>query len=208
MSADGIVFSEGYDCCQNLGHDYVQIHPMHRCWAGRPPEKRDDWDFVRYGIVSRGEQLIASGPPGGVLDARAHAGLDRFTVTFDAPNYVYVDEVTVEVTAGDPPGVAATRRYNHEGVETVEIVLDRPIPMGETTLFTFDDGVVVNVVEYSFVEGDTDGTGRVDLADVATFQRCFRVTEVVGACLALDLDHDDDVDLIDLVELESVLDGP
>ncbi len=40
-------------------------------------------------------------------------------------------------------------------MDTLEIVLDRPLPAGETTRFILDDGQVVNVVEYSFVPLDT-----------------------------------------------------
>ena len=41
-----------------------------------------------------------TGPPQGFVDAREHTALNRFTVTFDSPNYVYLDQVTVEVTGG------------------------------------------------------------------------------------------------------------
>ncbi len=116
----------------------------------------NEWDFVRYGTISRGEQIIASDPPGGVLDPRDYPGLDRFTVTFDSANYVYIDDITVEVTGGDTPVVIQTRRLENGDPETVEIVLDRPLTIDQTTTFTFNDAAgtvsdttVVNVVEYT-----------------------------------------------------------
>ncbi len=36
--------------------------------------------------------------------------------------------------------------------ETVEIVLDRLLVIGQTTTFTLNDGVATNVVEYTLVE--------------------------------------------------------
>ncbi|MGB2985637.1 MAG: hypothetical protein WBE26_07110, partial [Phycisphaerae bacterium] len=134
--------------------------------------------------------------------------LDRFTVTFDSPNYVYLDEITVEVTGGVAPVVTQTRRRENDGPETVEIVLDRPIPMGETTTFTFNDGVAVNVVEYTFAPGDTNGNGLVDLFDVATFQNCFAQTPLTGACHAVDLVADETLDLADYAEFQPALIGP
>ena len=48
------------------------------------------------------------------------------------------------------PIVVQTRRGNNQEPETVQIVLDGPIPEGETTTFTFDDGEAINVVEYTY----------------------------------------------------------
>lgn len=108
------------------------------------------WDYVRYGTLSTGEQIIASNPPSGVLDSGTYADLDRFTVTFDGPNYVYIDDVTVEISGGgEPSRILKTRRRENDGPETVEIVLDRPLGMDETTRFIFDDGTSVNVVQYT-----------------------------------------------------------
>jgi hypothetical protein len=80
--------------------------------------------------------------------------------------------------------------------------------MGETTTFTFDDGVAINVVEYTFAPGDTNGNGLVELDDIAEFQRCFAQSPLTGVCLALDLVSDDEIDLDDLVELTALLTGP
>ena len=110
------------------------------------------WDFVRYGTISAGEKLVGSDPPAGFVDARTHATLDRFTITYDQPNYVLVDEISVETTGATLPVVLKTRRLDNGEPDTIEIVLDRPIPFDATTRFTFDDGVAVNVVEYTLGE--------------------------------------------------------
>jgi len=111
----------------------------------------NEWDFVRYGTIGFGEPIIASDPPGGVVSAQVHPDLDRFTVTFDSPNYVYIDDISVEVTGGVTPVVLQTRRLDNGSPDRVEIVLDRPIPLAETTRFTFNDGTAVNVVSYTYV---------------------------------------------------------
>ena len=127
--------------------------------TNRPDPVINAWDFVRYGTVSFGEQIIAADPPAGVLDATAFPNLDRFVVTFDSPNYAYIDDIIVETAGDDVPVVIATRRLDNGDPEVLEIVLDRPMPMGETTRFTFDDGTAVNVVEYTLAlpDGDNDG---------------------------------------------------
>jgi len=151
---------------------------------------------VRFGTMGSGERLTGSTPPGGFVDARRFAPLDRFTITFDAPNYVYLDEISVE-TAGDAHEVTRTRRLEDGAPETVEIVLDRPIPYGATTRFTLDDGEAINVVEYTFAPGDTDGDGDADLRDAAAFQCCFGRTSATGVCAALDTNADGRIDLDD-----------
>ncbi|MBI4717931.1 MAG: hypothetical protein HY763_09025, partial [Planctomycetes bacterium] len=47
------------------------------------------------------------------------------------------------------PQVIATRRRDNGNPEDLEVVLDRPMPVGATTRFTFNDGVTQNVVEYT-----------------------------------------------------------
>ena len=126
-----------------------------------------------------------------------HAGLDRFTITFDSANYVYIDDITIETTGAEAPVVIATRRLDNDEPDTVEIVLDRPLTMGETTRFTFDDGVAVNVVEYIFMRGDYDGDGDVDHVDFAGFQQCFNQAPPTGACPTFDFNHDNQINLFD-----------
>jgi hypothetical protein len=188
----------------------------------------NEWDYVRYGTISYGERVVASDPPEGLLDARKHADLDCFAVTFDSPNYVYVNEIAVETTSLEggpeavaPPQVTATRRgdesetaavngvvVNRNAPETVEIVLDRPIPMGATTRFTISDGTAVNVIEYTFAPGDADGDGRVTLRELAYFQTCFGQSSPAGACLALDLTRNGSLDLADYAAAFGLLSGP
>jgi hypothetical protein len=70
------------------------------------------------------------------------------------------------------PQVTATTRRDNGPPDEVEIVLDRPIPYRATTRFTFDDGSIENVLEFTFAEGDTDGDGDADLADFSWLQNC------------------------------------
>lgn len=132
----------------------------------------NEWDFVRYGTISSGERLIAADPPAGLLSHESHANLDRFAITFDAANYIYIDEVAVEVTGGALPAVIATRRRENTEPDTVEIVLDRAIPVGHTTRFTFNDGTIVNTLEYTFATGDANGDNDVDRGDYRAFAAC------------------------------------
>jgi hypothetical protein len=111
---------------------------------------RNEWDFIRYGTISDGEAIVAADPPAGVLDANQYPKLDRFTITFDQPGYVYVDDVGVDST-GAVPQVQWTRRPDNGGPETVEIVLDRPLAVGHTTTFTFDTGAEPQIIEYTYV---------------------------------------------------------
>jgi len=196
FSADGQIFIDWLDSRTPRGA-YIQMRGDGACDPDPLTNQVNKWDFVRFGTISYGETIIASDPPGGFVDARDHAELDRFTVTYDSANYVYIDEITVEVTGGIAPHVIQTRRRDNGEPDTVEIVLDRPIPMGETTRFTFDDGVAVNIVEYTFAPGDANGDGKADLFDLGVMQTCFGPGPLTGACLALDLDRDDDIDLSD-----------
>ncbi|MHC4698421.1 MAG: hypothetical protein ACYTFA_16940 [Planctomycetota bacterium] len=147
ISVDGLVFILDADN-QPFGVHRLQLR-------GTPPpfSTVNRWDFVRYGTISFGERIIASDPPSGYLDPGVYSDLDRFTVTFDAANYVYIDNITVEVTGGIAPAVIQTRRRETDDVDTVEIVLDRALPSGELTRFTFNDGETTNIIEYWF-----DGT--------------------------------------------------
>jgi hypothetical protein len=199
---------DGYSSLQFSGKGPISIGQFNR----------NSWDYVRYGRITYGEQIIASDPTGGFVDARIYAPLSRFTVTFDEPNYVLVDEVTVSVTEaterssaeatngkgrilrfgqndslvqGGIPQVTATRRRDNSPPAEVEIVLDRSIPFNATTRFTFDDGVAVNVVEFAFAPGDTDGDGDADLADFSYLANCFGASPLTsGPCMALDSNAD------------------
>jgi len=150
FSVDGRLFIVDVDDRPRESH-FLQFHGRGGCIGDQIPNMVNEWDFVRYGTVSFGERIVASDPPGGAVSAQTHPDLDRFTVTFDSPNYVYVDDVSVEVTGGVTPVVLQTRRLDNGSPDRVEIVLDRPIPVDQTTRFTFDDGVAVNVVSYTYL---------------------------------------------------------
>lgn len=203
---DGATFTCG---TKTGGDEYasLRLHGKGGCDLDLLPTV-NKWDFVRYGTISYGEQIIESDPPSGFLDARTSSPLDRFTVRYDQPNYAYVDEITVETTNGAPPTVTKTRRLDNGPPDVVEIVLNRPIPFGETTTFTFDDGVATNVIEFTFAPGDTDGDGDADLYDVAVFQNCFGKPELLGACHALDSVRDATIDIEDYADFNAVLLGP
>jgi hypothetical protein len=207
ISVDGVVFTGGFQA-QGNGYHYLQMIGRGACLSEHFPDMVNEWDFVRYGTISYGEQIASTCPSYGFLDARHHAGLDRFTVTFEDPNYVYIDEITVETTGDIAPVVTQTRRLDNGSPETVEVVLDSPLPMGETTRFTFNDRVAVNVVEYVFAPADTDGDGDADLFDAAVFQNCFGREATSGPCQACDLDHSGAVDLFDVSSFTDELAGP
>ena len=170
----------------------------------------NEWDFVRYGTIATGEQIIAADPPAGFVAPQVYPGLDRFTVTFDSPNYVYIEDVSVSVSGGIRPNVIQTRRRENTEPDTVEIVLDRPLPVGATTRFTFNDGTAVSVVEYIYAPppGDTNGDGRVDLREMGQFQNCFGTSPLTGVCKTLDLAANGTIDISDLPPLLSQLSGP
>jgi hypothetical protein len=230
------------------GSNYLQFGADSGCGPTYHP-KIDRWDFIRYGTLSSGEQVVSSDPREGFVDARSHPALDRFTVTYDEPNYVYIDEITVqsepwaqahgpdegadgtglapaawEASADDTglapwaltgalnsalitPSVIATRRQDNGPPETVEIVLDRPIPYNATTRFTFNDGTLEQSVDFTYAPGDTDGDGDADLADFSYFARCFESTQVAGLCLLFDADGNSVIDLADYIAFGTALAG-
>ena len=111
----------------------------------------------------------------------------------------------------DIPTVVATRRLDNGPPDVVEIVLDRPIPYGATTRFTFNDGVLSQTLEFTFAPGDTNGDGQADLADFAAFQNCFGQsipTAAPNLCAILDFDADGTVDLSDFAGFQRVFAEP
>jgi hypothetical protein len=119
------------------------------CSSNEPLATRNEWDFVRYGRITTGERIVTTDPPQGFLDPKQHTGLDRFTVTFDDPNYVYIDDIAVTVSDGVAPIVIQTRRLDNGHPETVQIVLDRPLPLDSVIRFEFlENDQVTNSVIY------------------------------------------------------------
>jgi hypothetical protein len=195
---DGRLFFEDLDSSGDNGFHSFQLVGTGPCSLEALP-KINEWDYVRYGRLESGEKIIAAEPPSGFHDPSYFTDRDRFAVTFNAPNYVYVDDITVEVTGGLAPQVIATRRRDQDGPESLEIVLDRPPPPNHTTRFIFDDGEVQNVVRYTLQFGDTNGDGLIDMKDAAALQNCFGVPlssasgtppELIDLCLALEATGD------------------
>jgi len=209
FSVDGLVFRNSYGI-STTGSSYLQFGGLGGCLDDWIPNMENAWDFVRFGTISYGERIVASDPPAGFVDARVHPSLDRFATTFDSPNYVYLDDIKVDVTDGVAPIPLQTRRLDNGPADVVEIVLDRPIPYNATTRFTFFDGVAENIIEYTFAPGDSNGDGQADLADFAFFQNCFGLGTVLSnlaPCAALDFDGDGDTDLLDFAEFQNLFNG-
>ena len=200
---DGKLFRCDVDV-SSTASDALQILAQGGCGPEYHPVI-NEWDFVRYGTISYGEQIVSSKPPQGFIDARVHAVLDRFTVTFDSANYVFVDEIGVGVSQGASvlPSVVATRRLDNGPPDTVEIVLDRPIPYNATTTFRFDDGALQQSIAFTYVPSDTTGDGLVNLLDFSYFQNCFRRSAINAPCGVFDINDDSMIDVIDYASFPS-----
>ena len=215
FAVDGFVFATRVDLSPDEGIGHLQLTGRNDCGGDFIPNTYNDWDFVRFGTIEFGEAIASTDPPDGFLDPEIGAGLDRFQITFDAPNYVYIRDITVETTGGIAPKVIATRRreppdpFDVEGdPRIVEIVLDRPLPANHTTRFIIDDSEVTNVVRYTLRWADANGDGAVDLSDVAFLQNCFGLPKAVGDCRAFDLNRSLAIDFGDAADFSTLLTGP
>jgi len=224
VSVDGDVFIIG-SANFPTGGDYIQFGGYGGCGSDVIPDARNEWDMIRYGTISYGEKIVASDPAARFVDPCAHPALDRFTVTYDTPNYVYIDEIAVAVNGAPLPGgnprVIATRRLDNGPPDVVEVVLDRPIPRDRVITFTFDDGVAENVIQYRYRFGDTDGDRDMDLLDWSRLQNCFGHT-IKGpsncdsdgpqsgpyCCCAFDVTGDTAIDHADISANMMSLTGP
>ncbi len=110
FSVDGLIFRLSYDEDGDNGSTSIRFLGAGGCLDDWIPNKENAWDFIRFGTIGYGERIVASHPPAGFVDARVHPAIDRFTITFDSPNYVYLDEITVEVTP-------ANQSRDREGAE-------------------------------------------------------------------------------------------
>jgi hypothetical protein len=146
FSVDGLVFFVGSNST-GLGGGLLQMFGKGTCLG----DQTNEWDYVRFGTISEGESIASTDPPQGTINANAFPNLDRFAITFDRPGYVYLDDVTVSVTGGDLPVVTQTWRRENDGPETLEIVLDRPLAVGETTTFTLDTGGDPQEINYTYL---------------------------------------------------------
>lgn len=166
LAVDGRVFIDSFSSA-NSGGAFVQMGGFGSCEEFA--NTVNEWDFVRYGTIDSGEKIVAAGLVGG--------NRDKIKATFDSANYVYIDDIMIEVTGGVAPTVLATRRGEGDTSDRVEIVLDRPMPLGETTTFKFDTGLevdcgeisgeIVNCVQFTISETGVSfcGDGNLDLDD-------------------------------------------
>ncbi len=199
VSVNGVDFIVDSMTTTDNGYSIVQFSGQGGCNSDQFPNMENAWDFVRYGTISYGEAVVESDPAIGDVSAMDYPDRTRFTVTYDSPNYVYVDEISVTVedfsgvTPVAPmsyPMVTQTRRLDNGPAEVVEIVLDKPIPHAAVTTFTLTDGVATNIIAYTLSPADADGDGLATLADFAHFQNCFRPGAASSFCRTFDLDRD------------------
>ena len=84
---------------------------------------------------------------------------------------------------------------------------------GAGLMFAVNDGertLTLEVVEQPAPNGDLDFNGRIDLRDVAYFQRCFTGADgsLAPCCEQANLSADDAIDLADLAPFTSLMTGP
>lgn len=149
VAVDGRVFIVQTENNPN-GFHYVQLIGRGGCNSDQFPNMVNEWDFVRYGTIASGEQVVGTDPPSGLLGPGAYTPFTTFRVTFNAPNYVYINDIAIEVTGGTAPIVTATQRTDTGGPETVEIVLDRALPANQRTRFTLSDASGTQTIDYDF----------------------------------------------------------
>lgn len=151
LAVDGVYLETGQispGCC----YTSLSMIGAGGCISDQVPNMVNEWDYVRTGGVGFGEQIIAADPPAGFLDPSVYSPLNRFRITFDAPNFVYLDEITSQVISPPTPNapqVKWVQRCDTCDEQTLDIVLDRPLTVGQTTRFTFNDGGAANTVEYT-----------------------------------------------------------
>lgn len=208
FSVDGVVFLVATDATGANGRHSIAMTSRGGCNGDNIPNKVNEWDSVRLGTIEFGEEVVATKPQSGFVSAKKFAPLDRLSVKFDAPNHVYVEDITITSTAANVPRAIATRRPRNGVPEMLTILLDGPIPFNATTTISLFDGERENIIEYTFAPGDTDGDGDADLRDAAAFQNCFGTEQLSGACLALDVETETAITLDDYAVFEEVLAGP
>ncbi len=171
VSVDGIVFIDQPNSPTLGGASLIQFRGRGGCSSNNLPVVINEWDFVRSGTVTFGETIVATDPPTGFVNPLDYPNLDRFVVTFDAANYAYPEDITIGVTGGIIPFISKTRRRDNDAPTNLEVVLSRPLAMGQTTTFTFNDGVASNEVAFTYGcpnpadNIDTDGDGVVNCMD-------------------------------------------
>ncbi len=141
LAADGVVFKTKFDS-GTAQAAFVQFGGRGDCAVGpnRPVPVRNEWDFIRYGTIDSGELIVGTDPPTGVVFDEQAAGVTSILVTFDGPNYAYVDDISVSVSSGIAPNVIGTRRLDNGSPDVLEVVLDSELPVNVTTTLIFADG--------------------------------------------------------------------
>ena len=189
------------------GYHYLQLHGYGGCLNDWVTDLVHEWDYIRFGSMDGDEQMVATNPGTGFLDPEACGELDRFTMTFDTPHYVYVDDIVVSAFGAEPPLVLQTRRLTSGDPQTVEIVLDRPLPTDARKRFEITGRRTEHTLSFTFVHGDANADGTIDLADMAVMQSCYGGSVDAGTCAAFDFDGDADIDLNDYASFEANLTG-
>ncbi|UCE58127.1 MAG: hypothetical protein JSU63_11840 [Phycisphaerales bacterium] len=149
FSVDGLVFDVDFDDQHHDGGNYIQLGGLGAGGMVPTPNIKNEWDYVRFGTIDYGEQIVSTDPPQGYLDPNEYFTLTRFTITFNSPNFIHLDDISVGVTGGTAPEILRIRRRDNDPPETIEIVLDRGMPLGETTTFFIDDGGGLRTIEYT-----------------------------------------------------------
>ncbi len=196
VSVDGLVFINSPNTPIPTGN-FIQFRGNGGCSSNNIPVVINEWDFVRSGTVSFGETIVATDPPTGFVNPLDHPNLDRFVVTFDVANYAYPEDITIGVTGGNIPLISKTRRRDNDEPTNLEIVLTQPLPMGETTTFTFNDGQATNEVAFTYGcpnpadNIDPDNDGIANCLDDCPFDPNKSVPGQCG-CGSSDVDTDSD----------------
>ncbi len=153
FAVDGVVFNTDIDTFDTV-IAFIQFGGDGGCGEFRPLPVRNEWDFIRYGTIETGEQIVSTDPPAGDILDPQDGILTSFTITFDQPAYLYVDDITVSVTGG----VAPTRRLDNGPSEVLEVFIEGELPFGETTTFAFDTGAGPQSVVYNRIPLDIPAT--------------------------------------------------
>jgi hypothetical protein len=136
------------------------------------------------------------------LDEHADpAGLDEFTVTFSSAVQLTTSMVSVQTTGGLVPSIDTVQNIGTGGTEW-KVRLDRPIPPGESTTFTFG---TTETVYYTSLPGDVDEDTVASPHDKAEWLDAYHsgMTELSRH----DIDDDGDVDADDYDRLLALQKG-
>ena len=236
--ADGRFLQETNACCEGAGTTFVQFGGIGGSGLGGPdgmgyPGLTDFWDYLRYGLITFGEVVIASDPPSGYIDPRQDRpvgmpqtlqGLDRFTVTFNEPNGLQIGNITVESTAPASlrPNVQWVTRPEGDDGDTWEIRLDKRIPPGHRTRFIISDEAdaaavgevgASSVVEYAYLPADVNGDETANTQDLLALVQGLNACIAGGSCgsaeslLHRDINRSGTVNTQDLLRTVQLLNG-